>query len=56
LAFTDKTPLPPQRVIELTARQNKKYMITPDNRLRVRMNEITWPRILDELAYLKGLC
>jgi transcription-repair coupling factor (superfamily II helicase) len=56
LAFTEKTPLPPQRVIELASRQNKKYMITPDNRLRVRMNEITWPRILDELNYLKSLC
>ncbi len=56
LAFTEKTKLPPQRVIELTARQNKKYSITPDNRLRVRMNEITWPRIHDELLYLKSLC
>ncbi len=56
LAFTDKTPLPPERVIDLTARANKKYSITPDNRLRVRINEITWPRIYDELNYLKGLC
>ncbi len=56
LAFTDKTPLSPQKVIELTARGNKKYSITPDSRLRVRMNEITWPRIHDELMYLKSLC
>lgn len=56
LAFTEKTPLPPQRVIELASRSNKKYSITPDNRLRVRMNEITWPRIHDELMYLKSLC
>jgi transcription-repair coupling factor (superfamily II helicase) len=56
LAFTEKTPLPPQRVIELASRSNKKYSITPDNRLRVRMNEITWPRIHDELTYLKSLC
>lgn len=56
LAFTDKTPLPPQKVIELASRANKKYSITPDNRLRVRMNEITWPRIHDELMYLKSLC
>lgn len=56
LAFTDKTPLPPQKVIELASRSNKKYSITPDNRLRVRMNEITWPRIHDELMYLKSLC
>ncbi|NJL23835.1 MAG: transcription-repair coupling factor [Calothrix sp. SM1_5_4] len=56
LAFTERTPLPPQRVIELASRANKKYSITPDNRLRVRMNEITWPRIHDELVYLKSLC
>jgi transcription-repair coupling factor (superfamily II helicase) len=56
LAFTERTKLPPQRVIELTARANKKYSITPDNRLRIRMNEITWPRIYDELQYLQTLC
>ncbi len=56
LAFTEKTPLPPQKVIELASRANKKYSITPDNRLRVRINEITWPRIHDELMYLKSLC
>ncbi|MBX3020459.1 MAG: transcription-repair coupling factor [Bdellovibrionales bacterium] len=56
LAFTEKTPLPVPRVIELASRTNKKYSITPDNRLRVRMNEITWPRIHDELMYLKSLC
>lgn len=55
LAFTEKTKLPPQKVIELASRSNKKYSITPDNRLRIRMNEITWPRIHDELSYLKGL-
>lgn len=55
LAFTDKTPLPPQRVIELASRTNKKYTITPDNRLRIRINEVTWPRIHDELTYLKTL-
>jgi transcription-repair coupling factor (superfamily II helicase) len=56
LAFTEKTKLPPQKVIELASRANKKYSITPDNRLRVRINEITWPRIHDELIYLQSLC
>ena len=55
LAFTEKTPLPVDRVIELASRSNKKYSITPDNRLRVRINEVTWPRIHDELMYLKSL-
>jgi transcription-repair coupling factor (superfamily II helicase) len=56
LAFTEKTKLPPERVIELTSRANKKYSITPDHRLRIRINEITWPRIHDELSYLRSLC
>ena len=56
LAFTEKTKLPVQKVIELASRTNKKYSITPDNRLRVRMNEISWPRIYDELSYLQNLC
>jgi len=56
LMFTEHTPLAPQKVIELTARANKKYSITPDNRLTIRINEITWPRITEELVYLLTLC
>lgn len=56
LAFTERTPLPPTKVIELTSRDNKKYSITPDNRLIIRMNNITWPNIYDELVYLQRLC
>lgn len=52
LAFTEKTPLSPERAIELASRSNKKYGITPDSRLTVRMNEITWPRVVEELDYL----
>lgn len=52
LAFTDKTTLKPERVIQLASQSNKKYSITPDNRLRVRVNEITWPRIYEELLFL----
>jgi transcription-repair coupling factor (superfamily II helicase) len=55
LAFTEKTKLPPEKVIELASRSNKKYSITPDHRLRIRINEITWPRIHDELSYLRSL-
>ncbi len=56
LALTEQTKLPPDRVIELASKANKKYSITPDNRLRIRMNDVTWPRIHDELTYLKSLC
>ncbi len=52
LAFTEHTPLSPQKAIELTSRANKKYGLTPDSRLTIRMNEITWPRVMEELDYL----
>lgn len=55
LSFTDRTPLPPEQVIALTSRDNKKYSITPDMRLIVRMNQINWTNIHDELTYLEKL-
>lgn len=56
LAFTEKTKLPPQEVIKLTARENKKYQLTPEQRLKVRMNELSLPRVIDELEFLLKLC
>jgi transcription-repair coupling factor (superfamily II helicase) len=56
LSFADSTPLPVEKVISLTALANKKYSITPDNRLKIRMREMTWPRILDEVSQLLKLC
>ncbi len=53
LAFTDRTPMSPERVLKLVSMHNKKYSITPDNRLIVRMNNITWPNIYEELLFLK---
>jgi transcription-repair coupling factor (superfamily II helicase) len=55
LSFTERTPLPATKVVELTSRDNKKYSITPDMRLIVRMNTIAWPNIHEELNYLLKL-
>ncbi len=55
LAFVPQTPLSIDRILELVSRSNKKYSVTPDSRLNIRMNEISWPRIMDELLYLKSL-
>ena len=55
LSFTDKTPLPAAKVVELTMQTNKKYSFTPDNRLKVRMKEITWQRIFEELKILESI-
>ena len=56
LSFTDKTPLPTEEIIRLTSMENRKYAITPDQRLKVRMNEVTWPRVHEELTLLLRLC
>lgn len=52
LAFTEHTPLKPEKAIELASRANKKYGLTPDSRLTIRMHEIQWPRVVEELDSL----
>lgn len=56
LAFTDRTPLPPQRVVQLAQQDPKRYSLTPDMRLNIRMGNLTWPNIYDELLLLEKLC
>lgn len=55
LIFTEHTKLKPQKAIELTMRENKKYSLTPDQRLNVRMNNITWSNVYEEINYLLSL-
>ncbi|MGZ3746046.1 MAG: transcription-repair coupling factor [Pseudobdellovibrionaceae bacterium] len=52
LIFTERTRLKPETAIQLAMRENKKYSITPDNRLNIRMNNITWSAVYEELGYL----
>ncbi len=52
LIFTERTLLKPETVIQLALRENKKYSITPDNRLNIRMNNITWSAVYAELEFL----
>ncbi len=56
LAFTDKTPLPPDVIIKLTSQSNKKYSFSKDGRLQIRMNEINLPNIFNELEFLLQQC
>jgi transcription-repair coupling factor (superfamily II helicase) len=55
LIFTEKTRLKPETVISLATRENKKYSVTPDHRLNIRMNNITWSAVYEELNYLLKL-
>ncbi len=52
LIFTERTRLKPETAIKLAMRENKKYSITPDQRLNVRMNSISWSAVYEELNYL----
>jgi transcription-repair coupling factor (superfamily II helicase) len=55
LIFTERTRLKPETAIQLAMRENKKYSITPDQRLNIRMNTITWSAVYEELNYLLRL-
>ena len=55
LIFTERTKLKPETAIQLAMRENKKYSITPDQRLNIRMNTITWSAVYEELNYLLKL-
>ena len=52
LIFTEKTLLKPETAIQMAMRENKKYSLTPDNRLNIRMNNISWGSVYEELEYL----
>lgn len=52
LAFTEHTPLKSEDMIELITGFPKKYSLTPDSRLIVQMQELSWPQIYKELTYL----
>lgn len=55
LIFTERTKLKPETAIQLAMRENKKYSITPDQRLNIRLNNITWSAVYEELSYLLRL-
>ncbi len=59
LIFTERTRLKPETVIRLATRdinsKEKKYSITPDQRLNIRMNNSSWSNVYEELNYLLSL-
>lgn len=55
LLFSERTPLKPEVVIRLAMRENKKYALSPDSKLSIRMNEISINRIFEELVLLEKL-
>lgn len=56
LAFTAQTKVPPQEVVQLATREKGRISLTPDMRVNIRMENITWPKIYDELVAIEKLC
>lgn len=52
LTFDEKTQVSVQRVLKLTQQENKKYKLLPGDRLTIRINELNWPQIYEEIMYL----
>ncbi len=55
LAFTPQTRLPPQEIVRLAAREKGRITLTPDMRVNIRMESITWPKIYEELVALRRM-
>lgn len=55
LIFTEKTKLKPETVIQLAVRESKKYSLTPDNRLNIKLPTISWSAVHEELETLLRL-
>lgn len=55
LIFTEKTKLKPETVIQLAVRESKKYSLTPDNRLNIKLPNISWSAVHEELETLLKL-
>jgi transcription-repair coupling factor (superfamily II helicase) len=53
LKLSSQTPLQPQKIIPHTLQSNKKYQLIPPDRLAIRMNEISWQRVYEELLFLE---
>lgn len=54
LVFSEKTTVSPQKVIQLVMQENKKYSLTTDNRLNIKLGNISWGEVYEELEVLKN--
>lgn len=52
LTFDLQTKISVDRILKLTQLENKKYKLLPGDRLVIRMNEISWSNIYDEIIFL----
>ncbi len=55
LIFTPDTPISTEQVLKLTARADKKYSLTPESKLLIKMKDRSWNRVFEEMIYLAKL-
>lgn len=55
MTFKDNTPLSVEKILKLCQRANKKFSLTPDSQLVIRIKEVTWPRVYEELQELVSI-
>lgn len=53
LKFSQDTALSHQKVVRLVQQPNKKYVLAPDMRLKIRHKSMDWEKIYDEILYLQ---
>lgn len=53
LVFTPHSPMKTEEIVRLATKENKKYSITPDSRLNIRLQNLTWTNVLQELTLLE---
>ena len=57
LSIDNTTPLPSEKILQLTLQGNKKYQLAPGGRLKIRVKkESSWPQVYNELEVLAHLC
>ncbi|MCX7977877.1 MAG: transcription-repair coupling factor [Bdellovibrionaceae bacterium] len=55
LIFTPQTPISTETIVHLATKESGKYSLTPDNRLNIRMSEMSWSNVYSEIRHLKSL-
>ncbi len=56
LRFIEKPALSPEKIFELVKKSYKKYRLTPDQRLSITFEEMTWTNIYEEIKRLEDFC
>lgn len=54
-AFTPQTQIDVSKLVELAIKDSKKFRLTPENKFLIRMEDITWPQVLESVKNLSKM-